>query len=120
MSLREDEEALLLLGNSIAWLFRDEFTTDQAAPLTSPRTSEPPGPGTLTITDTGNHASIVGGKLSFDGTIVATGNPRVVGTNSLARVAGRTLFIPINFSATGGQYLYGWTNALNPSNLWGF
>lgn len=46
----------------IVYLLRDEFTTDDNAPLTSPRTCEP-GPGTLTITDAANKLSISGGKL---------------------------------------------------------
>lgn len=49
-------------GAALAYLLKDEFTTTEAAPLASPRTCEP-GPGTLTIVDTGNLASITGGKL---------------------------------------------------------
>jgi hypothetical protein len=43
------------------YLFRDEFTTDDDAPITSPRTAEP-GPGAFAITDTGSKMGI-----SFDG-----------------------------------------------------
>ena len=35
----------------VEFLLRDEFTTPDAAPITSPRTCEP-GPGTLTFVDT--------------------------------------------------------------------
>ena len=34
-------------GIVITYLLRDEFTTDEAAPITVPRTSEP-GPGEMT------------------------------------------------------------------------
>jgi hypothetical protein len=43
-------------------LLYDTFTTDDAAPITSPRTCEP-GPGLLVVTDTENKASLSGGDL---------------------------------------------------------
>jgi len=49
-------------GGGLTYLLRDEFTTDEAAPLTSPRTCEP-GPGTFTAVDTGNNMSISSGAL---------------------------------------------------------
>jgi hypothetical protein len=45
-----------------AYLLLDRFTTNQAAPLTSPRTAEP-GPGMLEFIDTGNRFSISGNAL---------------------------------------------------------
>lgn len=56
--------ALGMLGGKppITYLLRDQFTTDDAAPLTSPRTCEP-GPSTITVTDTGNKLSISGAQL---------------------------------------------------------
>jgi hypothetical protein len=53
----------------------DKFTTPEAAPLTSPRTCEP-GPGTLTILDTGNKLSISGGELISSGFTTAFSEPR--------------------------------------------
>jgi hypothetical protein len=43
-------------------LLYDTFTTDDAAPITSPRTCEP-GPGLLAVTDTENKLSLSGGNL---------------------------------------------------------
>jgi len=48
---------------AVPFLFRDEFITDDAAPMTSPHTCEP-GPGSATILDTTNKLSISGGVLS--------------------------------------------------------
>lgn len=54
-------------GGGITWLLRDEFTTDDAAPLTSPRTCEP-GPGTLTVAETdGAVLSIASGEVNMTG-----------------------------------------------------
>jgi hypothetical protein len=50
-------------AGGITYLFRDEFTTDASAPLTSPRAADP-GPGTATITDTDAILSIVSGILT--------------------------------------------------------
>ena len=73
----------------IVYLFRDDFVTDEAAPLDSPRTCEP-GPGTWTITDTQNYMSISGGALTISGA-VAVGDPQAL-SNEIQRVAGRTFF----------------------------
>lgn len=52
------------------YLFRDEFSTDASAPLTSPRTAEP-GPGTWTITG-GTNTTIAAGELRIEGTDAVT------------------------------------------------
>ncbi len=50
--------------SGVTYLLRDEFTTDAAAPLASPRTCEP-GPGTMTKgADASNRFSIASGKLT--------------------------------------------------------
>src|SRR5690348_15144558 len=46
-----------VVDDRIIYLLRDDLITPASAPLTSPRTCEP-GPGTLTILDTGNAWSI--------------------------------------------------------------
>lgn len=55
-------------GNApIVYLLHDEFTTDEAAPLTSPRTCEP-GPGAFQIIDpAGTNIKITNGVLSLTG-----------------------------------------------------
>lgn len=57
--------------NGITYLLRDLFVSDDAAPITSPRTCEP-GPGTLT-TNTPANASISGGELVKNGAAIFTG-----------------------------------------------
>ena len=51
-------------GGGVTYLLRDEFTTDAAAPLTSPRTCEP-GPGTLTISDADGAMNIASAQLEI-------------------------------------------------------
>lgn len=48
----------------ITYLLHDEFTTDAAAPLASPRTCEP-GPGTLTISDADGAMNIASAQLEI-------------------------------------------------------
>ncbi len=50
-------------GGELTWLLYDEFTTADAAPITSPRTCEP-GPGTLTAFQPSDQLGIVGSKLT--------------------------------------------------------
>jgi hypothetical protein len=84
----------------MAFVFRDDFTTNDAAPITSPRTAEP-GPGTLTITDTGNKAGIAGNKLVL-GTLTTTSvDPILLG--DLSAVTGGTAMIFIGNISSGAN-----------------
>lgn len=75
----------------IDWLFRDEFSTDDPAPITTGRTAEP-GPGTLTVVDTDNKSSISSGALQLaPHSTPAHGDPGVWETDGLARVLGRVV-----------------------------
>lgn len=75
------------------YIFRDEFTTAEAAPMATPRTAEP-GPGTWAITDAGNRFSVTaGGKLSF-----ATGTDAectVISTAGLNLAIGRAAIFKV-------------------------
>jgi hypothetical protein len=53
-------------GEVLTYLLRDEFTTADAAPITSPRTCEP-GPGLFDVADATNKFSISGGDLVCSG-----------------------------------------------------
>ena len=73
----------------LVFLLRDEFTTTQAAPLTSPRTCEP-GPGTLVKVDSANKMSISSTQLRWT---TRTGNDDPLWRTSatLARQIGQAL-----------------------------
>lgn len=101
----------LLLGllggsaSSITYLLRDEFTTDAAAPLATPRTAEP-GPGTWNVTDTENVVSISGGAL----TVAAnTTQPSVVTTSTFAPVPG--LVCAVQWAQVSGYMYVGWNDS---------
>lgn len=80
------------------FLLRDDFTTDDAAPLTSPRTAEP-GPGTLTAVQTDGQLSVSGGKLAFPAqTTPAFGDQGFYDATARSRLAGRALLYGINGS----------------------
>lgn len=81
----------------------DEFTTDQAAPLTSPRTCEP-GPGTLTIVDTGNNLSISGGK-AVSSARVSNSDPTVK-TEEFQTSPGRAVYF--RFTPDSGESFVGY------------
>jgi hypothetical protein len=80
--------------DGVTYLFRDEFTTAEAAPLTSPRTCEP-GPGSLVFIDTMNWQSIVDGHL-YDVGGNAPADPGLHSAASYARAAGLALFFRID------------------------
>lgn len=86
----------------------DDFVTDDAAPLTTPHVSVP-GPGSFTVVDTNNHASISDNKLNFTGARTADGDPRLY-TATLLRKSGRIL----KFTVTSANVLIGFgaTNSI--------
>lgn len=90
----------------IDYLFKDDFTTDEAAPITSPRTAEP-GPGTWDIiADTGNNFSISDGKLVWGGS-VSTADPVIASSSSFASSRDAGLLFSFLFSSDNGIMLTG-------------
>jgi hypothetical protein len=90
----------------VRYLLHDEFPTAAAAPLSSPRACEP-GPGTATITDTANKASISGGALVFSGRTVSNSDPSYKG-DGYARSAGLAAIFRHSTGHTGNYCLFGW------------
>ena len=70
----------------VTFLFRDDFTTNESAPLTSPRTAEP-GLGVLNIYDTENKLAITNSELKNTGG-AGFSNPHVVESVLHARTVG--------------------------------
>jgi hypothetical protein len=93
-------------ANAVVYLLRDEFTTDEAAPLTTPRTAEP-GPGTIVITDTGNKMSISGGALQASGN-TAIGNPGIWSATNFGIVGGQAILATFNPGTTSPARMLGW------------
>lgn len=92
-------------GGGLTFLLRDDFLTDEAAPLASPRTAEP-GPGMLTITDTGNKLSISSGALQMLGN--ANGNPGFWSSTAYARRAGLAHFVKWSAATISQFYVACW------------
>lgn len=91
-------------GGGVAWLLRDEFTTDEAAPLATPRTAEP-GPGTLTLVQTDGQMSISGAKLVIPAQASpAQGDLGFYVTSGQARTTGRAIFT--EFTKTNNSTFY--------------
>lgn len=83
---------------TIVYLLQDLFTTNQAAPLTSPRTCEP-GPGTLSILDTTNKLFIAGNQLTWM-TGSSEGNPMAL---TVTGVFTRSLGLCITGKLNGNE-----------------
>ena len=82
----------------IVFLLRDDFTTDDSAPLTSPRTAEP-GPGTLTAVEVDGTLAISGAALDFTAQSSPTnGDLGFYGTGGFALSGGLAFIVSINFS----------------------
>lgn len=100
----------------VAWL-EDRFVTDDAAPIASPRTTEPGGQ-TLTIVDTNSKMSITGGKvvaLSGGSSVYDPGFYGAVKT----RVAGRALALTLNTGIANNTEYMGFAGSATLVNtLW--
>ena len=81
------------------FLIRDDFTTTEVAPMTTPRTAEP-GPGTPTIVDTGELLHIDATQLLMGAT--GSGDPRLF-YGSIARVAGVAFVMRVNRNGSAGH-----------------
>lgn len=123
---------LLTIGGpaALVYLLRDEFTTAASAPLTSPRTCDP-GPGTVTLTDSGNKLSVSGGELLMAAAVGirdplylhSAGTSRVAGYLTQMRLkrtggASNSLFLGVSPSTTPGSgNAYGFS--ISNSVSWG-
>lgn len=85
------------------YVLRDEFTTDAAAPLTSPRTCEP-GPGNLTLIQTDGQQSILNGKLVMPAqSSPVWGDQGWRSTNALTRATGLLILVERTPTGTVGD-----------------
>jgi len=107
-------------GGGVAFLFRDDFTTDEGAPLTSPRTAEP-GPGAVTLVQDVGQWDITTQTLNAN---VGAGNfgdlSYVVEEQTLA--AGLCAYTGnLNIPNSSGQQIVGWASTADPGtgSIWG-
>lgn len=91
------------------YLFRDEFTTNQAAPLPITRDAEP-GPGSWTFVQTDGSLSIVGQQLIFPTQATPVWGDQGGYTNDLfPRLTGRAIMATYTRnSAAAGTSFVGW------------
>jgi len=105
-------------GVELVWLLRDLFTTDDAAPITSPRTCEP-GPGTLLATEVDGSFAVTGEELVFTAqTTPATGDQKLNADDGITRDAGIGLFqsLSLTTGSTGVVGLvFGWSGVKTTS-----
>lgn len=71
------------------YILNEDFITSESAPIASPRACEP-GPGNLIFIDTGNKASITGGKYVTSGA-TASNDPSFIAATAAARADGLCL-----------------------------
>jgi hypothetical protein len=106
-------------GDRLVFLLRDEFVTDDAAPLTSPRTCEP-GQGTLTVHDSAPSMSIIGGEVVPSAQNAGTSNPAIYDATGYARLPGRALLARVKgvtaFGAAGLSPGVGWTSTADATS----
>jgi hypothetical protein len=94
------------------FLVRDDFTSDDSAPLASPRTCEP-GPGTLTLAGDANLFSIAAGILTLAG-VSATDELR---TETQTRAAGLAFYaLSLGKAGRGMRFSVKFNNA-NPDRF---
>jgi len=94
-------------GAGVAYLFNEQFTTDDAAPLASPRTCEP-GPGGSQSYENDGTLSISGGKLLWTPQASwAHGDLTWWMEETFARTLGRQFIWDVE-RTTGTENIYNW------------
>jgi hypothetical protein len=94
-------------------LLEDLFTTNEAAPIVTPRTCEP-GPGTLAVRDVESKISITGNALLLDVQATPVSNEEdVVAGSAIARACGLAVYGQLTLSAGGGYF--GFVNSATPT-----
>jgi hypothetical protein len=93
---------------ALVYLLRDEFTTDEAAPITTPRTCEP-GPGALTLVQT-RPLSISGQKLVFGGAPGSWTTQGGYSEQAILRAAGVVIFADLRFT-TASNFSFGFSSS---------
>jgi len=96
-------------------LLYDTFKTDDAAPITSPRTCEP-GPGALTAIDTTNKLSISGDQLVASGTNTNY-DPSVNGGAVAAKTSGSSAFASIVNQSQSSDMQFGYVDNVDTASL---
>lgn len=99
----------------LVFLFRDTFTTPEAAPLASPRTCEP-GPDTLVLTDAANIESISGGNLVVNGTASGS-NTGYLSNTAQAQTVGKGFMFHIGSQVNAGIGRMGLATSLGSGNF---
>lgn len=98
---------------SISHLLYDLFTTDDTAPLNTPRACEP-GPGTLTALETDGSFAISGGKMIFTAqTTPVFGDQNLLDTLPRSRIDSPAFVFTLNLDvlSAGKQGVIGWSTA---------
>ena len=94
-------------GTTVEYYLQDDFTPDDAAPLTSPRNAD--GIGQWNATDTaGTLLDIASSKLIASGR-TAGGDPRLVSSSSFARATGLCAYIN-QYKNTVNRGHWGWAD----------
>lgn len=87
------------------YLLNDTFATDLAAGAVNGTLAEP-GPGVRDVVDSGNTASITGGRFSV-GSSAASFDPQII-YSGMTRLLGRMVMVEITTANTGNHVSVGW------------
>ena len=91
--------------SGVAYLLRDEFTTDRAAGSVDGTAAEP-GPGVRGIVDVGSKISISNGYLYLNGGTDTLGETVAYATPTITRAAGRVVIQDFNIPTAGPSATY--------------
>lgn len=97
-------------GGGLSFLLRDDFTTAQAAPLSSPRNAEP-GPGTLTLVQVDGEFSISSNKLNFPVQATPAYPDQGFYSDGLSRLAGRSIVCTVRLSTVHEVFPATWATS---------
>ena len=94
--------------DTLDYIFRDDFTTADSAPLGTPRAADP-GPGSWTVVETDGQLSIASGAVTFPAQSSPAWGDQGIVSGAITRAAGVVLVVAVNVT-TWEEFGVGWQN----------
>ena len=95
--------------DTLDYIFRDDFTTADSAPLGTPRAADP-GPGSWTVVETDGQLSIASGAVTFPAQSSPAWGDQGIVSGAITRASGVVLVVAVNVT-TWEEFGVGWHTA---------
>lgn len=107
--LRGAKLAAIISPPPIVYLFLDNFSVADAAPVADPLPADVIG--SWDVTDTGNNVAVVGGVIDLTDKVTNFQDPRLWSATTFVAANGLALFVDVRKDGTGGKMAFGFADA---------